>query len=81
MAQDAEVRVFCSTNGQLRNDEQNDEILRFVEFWKRRTGHLPEELVFDSRLTIHADLSRLNQQGIDFITLRRRSSQNASRQV
>jgi hypothetical protein len=54
-------------------DEQNDEILRFVDFWKQHTGRLPEELVFDSKLTTYANLDRLNKMGIRFITLRRRS--------
>jgi hypothetical protein len=44
-----------------------------VAFWKERTGHLPEELIFDSRLTTYAHLDKLNQMGIAFITLRRRS--------
>jgi len=73
LAQDAEKRVFCYANGQLRKDEQNEEILRFVEFWKKRTGKLPEELIFDSKLTTYGHLGRLNQMGIAFITLRRRS--------
>lgn len=75
LAQDAERRVFCYANGQLRKDEQGEEVLRFVAFWKERTGKLPEELVFDSKLTTYGHLSRLNQLGIAFITLRRRSAQ------
>jgi hypothetical protein len=73
LAQDADRRVFCYANADLRKDEQSDEILQFVRFWKQRTGRLPAELVFDSRLTTYAKLNWLNQQGIDFITLRRRS--------
>jgi hypothetical protein len=73
LAQDADTRVFCYANGELRKHEQNDEILRFVEFWKQRTGHLPEELIFDSKLTTYANLNKLNRMGIQFITLRRRS--------
>jgi len=73
LAEDADRRVFCYANGDLRKDQQNDEILRFVEFWKKRTGHLPEELVFDSKLTTHANLNELNRMGVSFITLRRRS--------
>ena len=73
LAQDAEKRVFCYANGQLRKDEQNEEVLRFVEFWKKRTRKLPEELIFDSKLTTYGHLNRLNQMGIAFITLRRRS--------
>ena len=73
LAQDADTRVFCYANGELRKNEQNDEVLQFVEFWKQRTGHLPEELIFDSKLTTYANLDKLNQLGIQFITLRRRS--------
>ena len=73
LAQDADTRVFCYANGELGKNEQNDEILRFVEFWKQRTGHLPEELIFDSKLTTYANLHKLNRMGIQFITLRRRS--------
>ena len=73
VAQDAENRVFCYANGQIRKKDQNDEILRFVDFWKERTGHLPKELIFDSRLTTYANLSKLNERGIEFMTLRRRS--------
>jgi transposase len=74
LAQDAEKRVFCYANGQLRKDEQDEEVLRFVEFWRERTGKLPEELIFDSKLTTYGHLNRLNRMGITFITLRRRSA-------
>lgn len=73
VVQDAETRVFCYANGELRKEQQHDEILRFVEFWKQRTAQLPQELVFDSKLTTYENLNALNQMGIDFITLRRRS--------
>jgi transposase-like protein len=75
VVQDAETRVFRYANATVRKEDQNDEILRFVEFWKTQTGRLPEELVVDSRLTTYANLSRINQMGIAFITLRRRSPQ------
>lgn len=75
LAQDADTRVFCYANGELRKGEQNDEILRFVDYWKHRTGRLPEELIFDSKLTTYANLSKVNRMGIQFITLRRRSPQ------
>lgn len=75
LAQDAQTRVFCYANASLRKEEQNDEILRFAEWWKQRTGKWPQELIFDSKLTTHANLNRLNERGIEFITLRRRSPQ------
>ena len=74
VAQDAETHVFCYGNAQVRKENQNDEILRFVKFWKERTGKRPHELIFDSKLTTYANLGQLNSQRIDFITLRRRSA-------
>jgi hypothetical protein len=74
LAQDAETRVFCYANAELRKDQREDEVLRFVEFWERRTGRLPEELIFDCTLTTYAKLDELNRKGIHFITLRRRSA-------
>lgn len=73
LAQDAEKRVFCYANADLRKDERNDEIIRFVEFWKKQTGELPGELIFDSKLTTQENLSHLNKMRVNFITLRRRS--------
>ena len=72
LAQDGDKRFFCYANSDLRKEEQNDEILQFVKFWKQRTGKFPEELIFDSKLTTHANLNELNRQGVQFITLRRR---------
>lgn len=73
VAQDASTRVFCYGNADVRKDDQNDEILNFIDYWKERTGHLPQELIFDSKLTTYTNLNKLNQQGVDFMTLRRRS--------
>jgi hypothetical protein len=75
LAQDAEQRFLCYANSDLRKGQEDDEILNFVRFWKGRTGKLPEELIFDSKLTTYANLDRLNRQGVQFITLRRRSPQ------
>jgi len=73
VAQDASTHVFCYGNTDLRKEEQHEEILNFVQFWKQRTGHLPQELIFDSKLTTYTNLNKLNKLGVNFITLRRRS--------
>jgi hypothetical protein len=62
--QDADTRVFCCTNGELRKGQQNDEILRFVQIWKKRTGRYPEERIFDSKVTTSAKLNEVNRLGI-----------------
>jgi transposase len=74
LAQDGEQRFFCYANTDLRKEQQNDEILAFAKYWKKRTGKLPEELIFDSKVTTQSNLSKLNQQDIRFITLRRRGA-------
>lgn len=73
LARDATERVLCYAIAGLTKTEQPSEVLRFVDFWKARTGKTPAELVFDSHLTTYAHLHQLNQQGIRFMTLRRRS--------
>jgi hypothetical protein len=73
LARDAEQRMFRYANAGVSKAGQSDEILRFIEFWEAHTGARPGELIFDSQLTTHENLSRLNQQDIGFITLRRRS--------
>ena len=77
---DGEKKHFCYANADIRKDAQNDEILRFVEFWEEKAGRSPEELVFDSKLTTYKNLSKLNEKKIKFITLRRRSK-NMLRQI
>jgi hypothetical protein len=75
LAQDGDHRFFCYANCDLRKEQQEDEILQFVKFWKARTGELPSELIFDSKLTTYANLNKLNRRGVQFITLRRRGPQ------
>lgn len=73
LAQDAEGHAFCYSNADLRKGEESEEIFRFVSFWEKTRGQRPRHLVFDSRLTTYANLVRLDDMGIRFITLRRRS--------
>lgn len=72
-AQDAKARIFCYSNADIRKGEEANEIFRFIDFWKSNTGKNPPHLVFDSRLTTYANLSKLNRMDIPFITLRSRT--------
>src|SRR5260370_417294 len=73
LAQDAESQVFCYSNADIRKREEAEEIFRFIDFWKRQHGTLPQHLVCDSKLTTYEGLDRLDAAGIIFMTLRRRS--------
>ena len=79
LARDAGERVLCYANAAVPKARKEDEIIRFAEFYKERTGHYPEELVFDSQLTTYAKLDWINQQHIRFLTLRRRSRKMLAR--
>jgi hypothetical protein len=72
-AQDVESKIFCYSNADLRKGEESDEIFKFIEFWKKQSGKNPPHLVFDSKVTTYANLSKLNEMKITFVTLQRRS--------
>lgn len=74
LAQDADGHAFCYANADLRKGEEAEEIFRFIAFWEKTHGERPRHLVFDSQLTTYANLARLEQMGITFMTLRRRSA-------
>jgi hypothetical protein len=73
LARDVDENVICYGNAGVPKPEMSDEILRFTDYWKERTGAYPKELVFDSRLTTYTNLQKLTERGISFITLRRRT--------
>jgi hypothetical protein len=73
-ALEQDSRCLCYANANLTRAEQPGEALRFVDFWNTTTGLDPEWLYFDSKLTDYAELSRLNQRGIHFVTIRRRGA-------
>jgi hypothetical protein len=71
-AMEHESQVFCYANANLTRVEQAGEAFHFVEFWHDLTGHDPQWLYFDSKLTNYTELSRLNERGVFFVTIRRR---------
>jgi len=73
-AQEQDSRVLCYANANLTRADQDEEPLRFVEFWHALTGTDPAWLYFDSKLVPYAQLSRLNQRRILFVTIRRRGA-------
>jgi len=75
LARDAEERVLCYANAAVPKKERHSEIVRFADFYRERTGAYPTELVFDSQLTTYDKLAWLQEQGIRFLTLRRRHRQ------
>jgi hypothetical protein len=73
-ALEQESRCLCYANANLTRGEQPGELMRFIEFWHTLTDHDPQWLYFDSKLIDYTELSRVNQRGIHFITIRRRGA-------
>ena len=71
-ALEQDSRVLCYANANLTRAEQPAEVMCFVEFWNELTGSDPSWLYFDSKVTTYAELYRLAQRDISFVTIRRR---------
>lgn len=73
-AQDANTKLLLYTQADIQRAEADDQILTFIDFWPKVWRGVAPTLVFDSRFTTYENLSKLNEAGIKFITLRRRGS-------
>jgi hypothetical protein len=73
-AQDAQTKLLLYTQADIQRTESDEQILAFMDFWTKVWRGVRPTLVFDSRFTTYANLSKLNEDGIKFITLRRRGS-------
>jgi hypothetical protein len=78
LARDVRENLLCYGKAGVTKEQRTGEILRFAQWWKERTGSYPQELVFDSQLTTYPVMNQLNELGINFITLRRRSKKMLS---
>jgi len=72
LAQDAESKLILYTAADIQRSEADDQILEFLAFWKTIQRGVKPTLIFDSKLTTYVNLSKINSQGLKFITLRRR---------
>jgi hypothetical protein len=74
VAHEPDSRVLCYATTNLTRADQPGELMRFVEFWHAIAGHDPQWLYGDSKLVPSSELSRVNQRGIWFVTIRRRGA-------
>jgi transposase len=73
IAQDAKNNTILYTRADILRREEAQEIKKFVNYWKKLKGPLTETLVFDCKFTTYGVLDELENDGIKFITLRKRS--------
>ncbi len=71
-AQSIESPMLCYATADILRNEQDEMPLRFVEYWKKIAGVKPNWLYFDSKLTTYKTLNKLQENNINFITVRTR---------
>lgn len=71
-SQDAASKLILYTAADIQRQEADDQVLRFLSFWKKIQRGIRPTFIFDSKFTTYKQLSHLNEQGVRFITLRRR---------
>ena len=73
IAQDAKSNMILYTRADILRKEESDEVLKFVEYWKKVNANVSQTLVFDCKFTKYKVLDTLDNDNVKFITLRKRS--------
>lgn len=73
IAQDAKSDMILYTRADILRKEESEEVLKFVDYWKKITGNVTQTLVFDCKFTKYKVLDTLDNDGVKFITLRKRT--------
>ena len=74
VCQDPDSGFLIYSDAEVKHRSKDSEVLTFVDFWQECSPQPLKCLIFDSKFTTYQNLSRLNHDGIKFITLRRRGS-------
>ena len=73
LAQDPDTGILCYGDTTVKHDNENDVVLEFMDFYHAGTGKKISYLVFDSKFTTLENLGRINEKGVKFITIQRKS--------
>jgi len=71
-AQDSISKTIIYTRTDILRSEEADEVKKFVAHWKSIKGDVNETLVFDCKFTKYKILGELEDDHVNFITLRKR---------
>lgn len=74
LAQDSLSNAILYTRADILRSEECEEVKKFVSFWKSINKQVDETLVFDCKFTKYKVLNDLENDGVKFITLRKRSA-------
>lgn len=74
IALDQETGFIPYGNTEITHRDKDEAVLQFIDFWKETSNQSLKCLIFDSKFTTYNNLSRINRDGVKFITLRRRGN-------
>ncbi len=72
IAQDPDTGLITYGDTTVKHDNEKNVAIEFLDFYKDCDGDNLKYLVFDSKFTIYENLSKLDDNGVKFITIRRR---------
>lgn len=67
---DTGIMSYGDTN--IRHDNEANVIIEFLDFYRQSGVQVLKYLVFDSKFTVYENLAKLDNNGVKFITIRRR---------
>ena len=73
LAQDPDTGIICYGDATVKHDNQDYVALEFLDFYTEGTGKKINYIVFDSKFTTLQNMGRINNEGIKFITIQRKS--------
>lgn len=71
LAQDPDSGIIDYGTSNVMHKNESSVVLEYLDFYRYRSGEL-KYLIFDNKFTNYENLSKLDDQGIKFITIRRR---------
>jgi hypothetical protein len=75
LAQDPDSGLLCYSDTTIRHHNESDVILEFLDFYHNdpKVSSNLKYLVFDSKFTTYKNLDNIDNQGLKFITIQRKS--------
>lgn len=72
LAHDPESGIITYGDATVRHEDESNVAIEFLDFYKKSGGQSLKYLVFDSKFTTYQNLSKIDDNNVKFITIRRR---------
>jgi DNA-binding transcriptional MerR regulator len=72
LAHDPDSGIITYGDATVRHENESNIAIEFLDFYKKSKDHNLKYLVFDSKFTTYQNLSKLDDNKVKFITIRRR---------